>query len=165
MTPVNQKRIKRKPMGEINVVPYIDVMLVLLVIFMITAPLLTQGVNVDLPQASAEPIEAEAKEPLIVTVNAEGDYYLNVGEDTDSPIENDAMVKLVAAVLRNQPGTPVLIRGDGRVRYERVVFAMSLLQRAGAPSVGLITETPTKQTRKSRRKTRDSRKNNKSSKS
>ena len=151
-------------MGEINVVPYIDVMLVLLVIFMITAPLLTQGVNVDLPQASAEPMDGDTKEPLIVTVNAEGDYYLNVGDNTDSPIKNDAMVKLVAAVLRNQPGTPVLIRGDGRVRYEKVVFAMSLLQQAGAPSVGLITETPTR-SRKSQPKRRDSRSSGEKNKS
>jgi len=149
---VHKKRIKRRPMGEINVVPYIDVMLVLLVIFMITAPLLTQGVNVDLPQATANPIDADDKEPLIVTVNAEGAFYLSVGENTDSPIDDDSLVKLVAAVLRNQPGTPVLIRGDGRVRYQKVVFAMSLLQQAGAASVGLITDTPIK--KRSRRNPR-----------
>lgn len=153
MAAVHQKRKKRKPMGEINVVPYIDVMLVLLVIFMITAPLLTQGVNVDLPQASSNALEADSKEPIIVTVNAEGDYYLSVGEDTDAPISDQTLVKLVAAVLRAQPGTPVLIRGDGRVRYGKVVYAMSLLQQAGAPSVGLITETPTK-SRKASRKSR-----------
>ena len=109
---------RKKQMAEINVVPYIDVMLVLLVIFMITAPLLTQGVNVDLPQASANAMEADSKEPIIVTVNAEGDYYLSVGEDTDTPISDETLVKLVAAVLRAQPGTPVLIRGDGRVRVK-----------------------------------------------
>ena len=140
-------------MSEINVVPYIDVMLVLLVIFMITAPLLTQGVHVDLPQASAEPIQDDNTEPLVVTVNMDGDYYLNVGEEPEKPIDNDAMVTMVAAVLRHKPGTPVMIRGDGQVKYEKVVQAMSLLQQAGAPSVGLITQTPEKK-KKPRRKSR-----------
>ena len=138
-----QQRIKRKPMSEINVVPYIDVMLVLLVIFMITAPLLTTGVQVDLPDAAAEPMGNEddaSKEPLIVTVTKEGDYYLSVGENPDKPIDDSAMVTLVAAVLRHQPGTSVMIRGDGRVEYSKVVYAMTLLQQAGAPSIGLITE-------------------------
>jgi len=136
-------RGKRKPMSDINVVPYIDVMLVLLIIFMVTAPLLTQGVKVDLPQASSEPIEEEnGPEPLVVTVSAEGDYYLNVAKNPESPIEAKAMMTFVAAILRQKPKTQVLIRGDGRVRYEKVVQAMSLLQAAGAPSVGLITEAP-----------------------
>ena len=148
-----QPRARRKPMSEINVVPYIDVMLVLLVIFMITAPLLTQGVNVELPQTSAEPMKDDNTEPLVVTVNVEGDYYLNVGDEPDKPIANDAMITLVAAVLRHKPGTPVMIRGDGQVKYEKVVQAMALLQEAGAPSVGLITQTPDKK-QKSRRKSR-----------
>jgi biopolymer transport protein TolR len=138
-------------MSEINVVPYIDVMLVLLVIFMITAPLLTTGVEVDLPQASAEPMNKEADEPLIVTVTKEGDYYINVGENPDKPIDDDTMMTLTAAVLRHKPGTPVMVRGDGRVEYEKVVYAMTLLQSAGAPSIGLITESPTKRSKKSRR--------------
>jgi len=147
-----QPRARRKPMSEVNVVPYIDVMLVLLVIFMITAPLLTQGVSVELPQASAEPIQDDDNtEPLVVTVNMEGDYYLNVGDEPQKPIDNDAMITLVAAVLRHKPGTPVMIRGDGQVKYEKVVQAMALLQEAGAPSVGLITQTPDKK-KKSRRK-------------
>ncbi len=135
-------RQRRKPMAEINVVPYIDVMLVLLVIFMITAPLLTQGVKVELPQASAEPIPPEEKEPLIVSVDAQGQYYINVGDDPDSPIEDATLVARVAAVLRRQPTTPVYVRGDARVDYGSVVKAMTLLQGAGAPSVGLITEPP-----------------------
>lgn len=146
---------RRRPMSEINVVPYIDVMLVLLVIFMITAPLLTTGVQVDLPQAAAEQVDADAKEPVIVTVNKEGNYYLNVGENPDKPIGHDSMVTLVAAVLQHQPGTPVMIRGDGRVEYSKVVTAMTLLQKAGAPSVGLITEAP-QSTKKKRRKKRKS---------
>lgn len=135
-------RQKKRPIADINVVPYIDVMLVLLVIFMITAPLLTTGVSVDLPQAEAESVTKDAKEPVIVTVNKEGDYYLNIGENPDQPISNDAMVILVAAVLRHKPGTPVLIRGDGRVSYSKVVIAMALLQKAGAPTIGLVTESP-----------------------
>jgi biopolymer transport protein TolR len=135
-------RVRRKPMSDINVVPYIDVMLVLLVIFMITAPLLTTGVDVDLPQAAAEPMNKDADEPLIVTVNKEGNYYLSVGDQPNKPIDDDEMITLTAAVLRHKPGTPVMIRGDGRVEYSKVVYAMTLLQRAGAPSVGLITESP-----------------------
>jgi len=136
-------RGKRKPMSEINVVPYIDVMLVLLIIFMVTAPLLTQGVKVDLPQAQSEAIDAEnGPEPVVVTVSAEGDYFLNIAKKPESPIDAEAMMTFVAAVLRQKPRTQVLIRGDGRVRYEKVVQAMSLLQAAGAPSVGLITEAP-----------------------
>ncbi len=129
-------------MSEINVVPYIDVMLVLLVIFMITAPLLTQGVKVDLPQVAAEPVDTQQKEPLVATVDAEGNFYLSVGDEQDQPIDPDTLVQRVAAVLRHQPQTPVLVRGDTRVDYGTVVNIMALLQKAGAPSVGLITETP-----------------------
>jgi len=143
-------RTRKKPMSEINVVPYIDVMLVLLVIFMITAPLLTQGVAVDLPQATAESLSQDADEPLIVSVDAQGNYYINVGEDPDSPIDGDKMTTMVAAVLRHKPGTPVMIKGDRNVQYEKVVNAMTLIQSAGVPSVGLITRTPEKP-RKSRK--------------
>ncbi|MDX1810632.1 MAG: protein TolR [Gammaproteobacteria bacterium] len=129
-------------MAEINVVPYIDVMLVLLVIFVITAPLLTQGVKVDLPQAASEPIDSEVQEPLVVTVDVNGNYYLNIGENEKTAIDHQAMVNKVAAVLRLKPETPVMVRGDKDVSYGKVVTAMALLQRAGAPSVGLITEAP-----------------------
>ncbi len=129
-------------MSEINVVPYIDVMLVLLVIFMITAPLLTAGVLVELPQAEAEPMGGEADEPLVVTVTANGDYYLSVGEKPDDPIDHQALVTKVAAVLRHRPKTPIMVRGDTNVEYGKVVVAMALLQKAGAPSVGLITQAP-----------------------
>jgi biopolymer transport protein TolR len=137
-----KQRTRRGPMSEINVVPYIDVMLVLLVIFMITAPLLATGVKVELPQAAAAPIERESKEPLVVSVDAAGNYFLNVGENHEKPVDETTLVQRVAAVLRNQPGTPVLVRGDKNVNYGRVVRAMTLLQSAGAPSVGLITESP-----------------------
>ncbi|VAW83247.1 Tol biopolymer transport system, TolR protein [hydrothermal vent metagenome] len=138
------QRIKRKPMAEINVVPYIDVMLVLLIIFMITAPLLTQGIKVSLPQASSEPIEAEQLEPLVLTVDAKGLFYLDVGENKDEPVDNSTLLERVSAVLRNKPDTPVYVRGDHHVDYGTVVNAMSLLQSAGAPSVGLLTEPPGK---------------------
>jgi len=139
----SERRVRgRRSVAEINVVPYIDVMLVLLVIFMITAPLLTQGVKVDLPQAAAEPIESDVQEPLVVTVDINGNYYLNVGEEEKTSIDHQALVNKVAAVLRLKPKTPVMVRGDKDVLYGKVVVAMGLLQRAGAPSVGLITEAP-----------------------
>ena len=136
------RRVRKKPMSEINVVPYIDVMLVMLVIFMVTAPLLTQGVQVDLPAATAEPIEAKAEEPLEVTVDADGALYLNIGEAPNQAIDPQTLVQRTAAVLRRRPDTPVLVRGDRAVAYGSVVEAMVLLQQAGAPSVGLVTETP-----------------------
>jgi len=135
-----RQRIKKKPMGEINVVPYIDVMLVMLVIFMITAPLLNQGVDVELPQADAEPMDEQQQEPLVLSVDAEGRYFLNVGGDPEAAIDAETLVLRAAAVLRQRPKTPVLVRGDAHVDYGRVVAAMALLQRAGAPKVGLVTE-------------------------
>ncbi|MBL1258994.1 MAG: protein TolR [Thiotrichaceae bacterium] len=127
-------------MSEINVVPYIDVMLVLLIIFMITAPLMTQGIKVDLPQAAAEPVDQSENEPLIVSIDIDGLYYLNVGDDPKKGVDHDLLVQRVAAVLRHKPGTPVLVRGDSAVNYGAVVTAMALLQKAGAPSVGLVTD-------------------------
>jgi len=129
-------------MAEINVVPYIDVMLVMLVIFMVTAPLLTQGVQVDLPVADAEPIDDSDNEPLVVNVDADGNYYLNVGETPGQPLAGEVLEKNVAAVLRRQPGKTVLVRGDHAVDYGAVVTAMVLLQQAGVPNVGLVTDPP-----------------------
>ncbi|PCI10494.1 MAG: protein TolR [Thiotrichales bacterium] len=136
----NTKRVRKRPMSEINVVPYIDVMLVLLIIFMITAPLMTQGIKVDLPQAAAEPVDQSENEPLIVSIDIDGLYYLNVGDDPKKGVDHDLLVQRVAAVLRHKPGTPVLVRGDSAVNYGAVVTAMALLQKAGAPSVGLVTD-------------------------
>ena len=129
-------------MSEINVVPYIDVMLVLLVIFMITAPLLTQGVKVDLPQAPAEPLENVDQEPLVVTVDAQGLFYVNYGDNQEDPIDPRTLLTRVSALLRYRPGLPVVVRGDKDVSYGNVVAVMTLLQQAGAPSVGLMTESP-----------------------
>jgi len=127
-------------MSEINVVPYIDVMLVLLIIFMVTAPLLTQGVKVDLPQADAEVIDTRDQEPLVVSVTAAGEYYVNYGGDKDTPIDAQALLTRTAALLRQRPGLPVVVRGDKDVPYGYVVYLMTLLQKAGAPSVGLMTD-------------------------
>ncbi|GAB4302333.1 MAG: protein TolR [Methylophaga sp.] len=137
-------RQRRKPMGEINVVPYIDVMLVLLIIFMITAPMLTQGVKVDLPQAEAEPVDMpdENTEPLVVSVDAEGLFYVAIGDRQDEPVAAQELIAKTAAVLRRNPKTPVMVRADKAVNYGHVVTAMALLQKAGAPSVGLITQQP-----------------------
>ena len=129
-------------MSEINVVPYIDVMLVLLVIFMITAPLLSQGVKVDLPQAAAEPLSAQDERPVVVTVNRAGDFFIDLGEGKEQPVEPEVLVTRIRAVLKYKPQTPVMVRGDAQVDYGRVVQAMVLLQAGGAPSVGLITEPP-----------------------
>jgi len=135
-------KIKKKPMSEINVVPYIDVMLVLLVIFMITAPLLTQGVKVNLPQSSAKPMSSQKLKPLVLSVDIQGYFYLDVGGKPDQPIDAATLVARVAAVLRSKPGTQVLVRGDEGVPYGKVMDAMVLAQKAGAPSVGLITRNP-----------------------
>ncbi len=139
---MSREKNRRKPMSEINVVPYIDVMLVLLVIFMITAPLLTQGVDVELPQADAEPLSQQAEEPVVVTVDRQGEIYIDVGEGRDRPVSPDDLVKRVRAVLKYKPKTPIMVRGDAGVAYGRVVETMVLLQAAGTPSVGLITEPP-----------------------
>ncbi|MFV8835448.1 protein TolR [Aquisalimonas sp.] len=135
-------RAKRKPMSEINVVPYIDVMLVLLVIFMVTAPLLYQGVDVDLPRIEAEPLPPEEDDPVIVTVNRDGELLVSIGTDPDEPVGASDVVDLVSRVMRNSPDTPVLVRGDEQVPYGRVLDTMSMLQQAGVPQVGLMTRPP-----------------------
>ena len=137
-----RRHVRRKPMAEMNVVPYIDVMLVLLVIFMVTAPLLSQGVKVDLPQAPSEPMTRDQTDPLIVSVDRQGNYFLNVGAGKDSPLDEETLMVRVAAVLKHRPGTPVYVKADKQVNYGTVVYAMTLLQRAGVPSVGLVTQPP-----------------------
>jgi biopolymer transport protein TolR len=133
---------KRRLMGEINVVPYIDVMLVLLIIFMVTAPMLTQGIKVELPKAGAEPLDpTEGRDPLVLSVDAEGNLYLNVGEDEDSPVEAEQIVRLTSIVLEKNPETPVLVKADYRVAYGAVVSAMVLLQEAGAQKIGFLTDS------------------------
>jgi biopolymer transport protein TolR len=133
-------RKRRKPVSEINVVPYIDVMLVLLVIFMATATAVTQGVQVDLPKAQAQTIETEDEPMMIVSVDAQGLYYLNVGDEPASPMTGAAVAALVKTRLQVAPTTPVVVNGDAKVRYEKVIDLMVMLQRAGVPSVGLMTD-------------------------
>ena len=133
---------KRRPISDINVVPYIDVMLVLLIIFMITAPFVQQGVEVDLPQASAKPMSPDEAEPVVVSIDKKGDFYLDIGDEPDKPIDAQLMVNRVAAVRQLKPNVPVLVRGDRNVGYGKVVDAMVLLQKAGVEKVGLMTDQP-----------------------
>ena len=139
---MKKTRLRRRPMSEINVVPYIDVMLVLLVIFMVTAPLITQGVKVELPEADAEVIAGEASEPMVITVDQFGDLYLDLGENKNEPVDPETLIVRISAVLKYKPETPIMVKGDRTVDYGRVVEAMVLVQAAGAPSVGLITVPP-----------------------
>jgi biopolymer transport protein TolR len=139
---MRKSRPRRRPMSEINVVPYIDVMLVLLVIFMVTAPLITQGVKVDLPQADAEVITGETSEPVVITVDQFGDLYLDLGEEKNRPVDRDTLTLRVSAVLRHNPKVPILVKGDAAAHYGQVMEAMLLAQAAGAPSIGLVTVPP-----------------------
>ena len=134
--------MRRRLVNEINVVPYIDVMLVLLVIFMITAPLLTQGIRVDLPRLAAEPLPQELireNRPLVLTVDAQGRMFLNIGEDPEEALDSPVVVARAAAVLQRKPETPVLVRASEQLPYGDVVTVMGLLVRAGASRVGLVT--------------------------
>jgi len=130
----------KKLVAEINVVPYIDVMLVLLVIFIVTAPLLQQGVAVDLPQASAKSLPPTEKEPIIVSVDKEGNYYLNIADNPQAPIDREALTLRVMAALERNKDRKVLVKADNQVDYGKVVGAMVLIQQAGALSVGLVTQ-------------------------
>ena len=142
MRQVRPVRRKRRQMAEINVVPYIDVMLVLLVIFMITAPLLRTGVDIDLPDADAEPIAntEQTSEPLILTVDKDGAWYLNEGEDPEAKMDPVDVQALAAAALSINPNRRVLVAGDKAVEYGQVMQAMVALQLAGAPEVGLMSD-------------------------
>jgi len=132
---------KRRLTAEMNVVPYIDVMLVLLVIFMVTAPLLTQGIDVELPQVSSTPIPSE-DEPVTLYVDVKGRYFIDVGADSKSPLSDQQVVERIGAILHQKPETTILVRADARVNYGRVVNGMSLLQQAGAGKIGFVTDAP-----------------------
>ncbi len=133
------KKAKNKLVAEINVVPYIDVMLVLLVVFMIAAPLLIQGVEVELPTTNSSPLNLSDNETLIVSIKADGSYWIDErGSNVADTLEN---IKIrVSKILRQSPNTPVLVWADGKVDYSFVVDLMSELQEAGAASVGLVTQ-------------------------
>lgn len=138
-----RRRLPKMPIAEVNVLPYIDVMLVLLVIFMVTAPMLTQGVDVELPEVASEPIDVqEQNEPLVVSLNAAGEYFIEVGQDSDQALPLDEVIELVARFKQENPALPVLVRGDRRVPYGEVVVLMSRLQGAGVTQVGLISRPP-----------------------
>jgi biopolymer transport protein TolR len=133
-------RTRRRVVGEINVVPYIDVMLVLLVIFMITAPLLQEGVHVRLPRAAAKILPVHPNHtPIVLTVNRSGQLFLNIATHPRRPARRSVIRALVTAVLRHEPGTPVLVKADRRTAYGSVIGAMVLLQQAGAHGIGLMT--------------------------
>ncbi|SDK20782.1 Cell division and transport-associated protein TolR [Ferrimonas sediminum] len=136
------QRKRRRKVAEINVVPYIDVMLVLLIIFMATAPIISQGVKVDLPQGEAEPLKRDSKPPLVASITAEAQYFLDNGSvQDDRPLMLDELAALVAAELQLDPQRPVVVKGDRQVSYDEVIQLMVSLQKAGVPSVGLMTES------------------------
>jgi len=139
--PIRGSNKKHRPMSEINVVPYIDVMLVLLVIFMATAPLLTQGVNVELPKVDSELIdESKQTDPLVISVSKSGDFFLSINANKEKAIELNKLLIRVKAARSQTPDVAVLIRGDEQVAYGKVVTLMAQLQQAGIENVGLITE-------------------------
>ena len=143
MANVTQRgRRGKRLIAEMNVVPYIDVTLVLLIIFMITAPLITQGVQVDLPQAPSQVIQPSANEPVIVSIDPAGKIYVDLGEQPSAPIDEETLVTRIAGVNKYRPGTDFLVRGDAGVPYGRIVEVMALMQSAGVKNVGLLTEAP-----------------------
>ncbi|MCL1126392.1 protein TolR [Shewanella surugensis] len=135
------QRKRRRPVAEINVVPYIDVMLVLLIIFMVTAPIVTQGVKVDLPQGAAESLPADSKPPVVASIDAQGEYYLDVGSVSNrETLSLDDIAIRVAAIIQLEPQRPVVVKADKSITYEKVIQLMVTLQNAGVPSVGLMTD-------------------------
>ncbi len=130
---------RRKPIAEINVVPYIDVTLVLLIIFMITTPLLQTGVEVELPQAASKTIESDNKPPVIVSVNQQGQYFINIDASEDEPVSDQELLMRIEHVLKQQPKSKILVRGDRSVNYGAVLTVMAALQEAGVADVGLMT--------------------------
>lgn len=136
-----QKRIRYRPKAEINVVPYIDVMLVLLVIFMMTTPVLEQGIEVDLPSAKAQPLDFSQNEPIVVSINKRGKYSINIG-NTSKSIGLNVLIARVAAALELDPNAQVMVRGDKKVAYGKVVELMGYLQTAGVEKIGFITQSP-----------------------
>ncbi len=139
---MSRRHKRRKPMSDINVVPYIDVMLVLLIVFMVTAPMLMQGVKVELPKASTVPVGQQDDEPLIVSVKADGSFFINLGKDKEISQSLNVVQDKVSKIIRRKPNTTVLVWGDKNVPYGNVVELMAALQAAGAPSIGLVTENP-----------------------
>ena len=142
MNPINKKHGRRKPMGEINVVPYIDVTLVLLIIFMITTPMLQTGVEVDLPEAESKTVEVEGEStpPVIITIKNSGEYFIKTDFGDDLPIQPNAITAQVLSIINAKPKTQVLVNADKGVDYGAVVTVMAALKNAGVPTVGLMTQ-------------------------
>jgi biopolymer transport protein TolR len=134
--------IRKKLKAEINVVPLIDVMLVLLIVFMIATPMMNQGIKVELPQASSEPVESKDDDPITVSIKADGTFYIDLAGDPEAARPLSEITSIISKVLKEKPNTPVFVQGDKAVDYGAVVSLMGELKRAGAPSVGLITEPP-----------------------
>ena len=137
MTP--HRRRKRKLKADINVVPYIDVMLVLLIIFMVTAPLLNLGVDIELPQSNAKSMQ-EKKDPVIVSVDPAGNYFLTVEAGSNEAVTRDTLLAKMRAIVNQNPQVPVFVAGDGSANYQKVMDAMVLLQEAGVERVGLMSQ-------------------------
>jgi biopolymer transport protein TolR len=135
------RRKRKKLKADINVVPYIDVMLVLLIIFMVTAPLLNLGVDIELPASQAKSIQVE-KEPAVVSVDREGKLYLTLEKAPREVVDEAALRAKLAAFVRANPKVPVYVAGDGKVEYQKIYDAMVLLQQAGVPKVGLMSQPP-----------------------
>ncbi|MCZ6890154.1 MAG: protein TolR [Gammaproteobacteria bacterium] len=137
---------RRKPISEINVVPYVDVTLVLLVIFMATAPLMTQGVDVDLPNAPSQALSNDQDDPLVVSVREDGAIFVNIGIRRDGDkgrrVTIFSLEDQASRIIAARPQVPVYVRADHALDYGKVIEIMTVLQRAGAQSVGLITDPP-----------------------
>ena len=139
---MTSRRRKRKLLSEINVVPYIDVMLVLLVVFMVAAPLMVQGVLVNLPETTSELLPRERSDPLIVSIKEDGVFFLEMEATKNEPLNSQMLSEKVSKILSSNPSLQVVVRGDGEVKYQRVMELMSILQSSGAENVGLITQPP-----------------------
>ena len=137
-----KSRKRRAPMAEINVVPYIDVTFVLLMIFMITAPLVQTGVDVDLPQADSASVDLNDEPPVIVSIKKDGSFYIDSGDRQDEPVDEAVLYNRVAATLQKNPQAQIYVRGDHMVEYGKIVTVMAALKAAGAPKVGLMTTPP-----------------------
>ena len=139
---MTSRRRKRKLLSEINVVPYIDVMLVLLVVFMVAAPLMVQGVLVNLPETTSELLPRERSDPLIVSIKEDGVFFLEMESTKNEPLNSQMLSEKVSKILSSNPSLQVVVRGDGEVKYQKVMELMSILQSSGAENVGLITQPP-----------------------
>ncbi|TVQ91603.1 MAG: protein TolR [Chromatiaceae bacterium] len=149
MNQLDRRRRQRgpRPLTQINIVPYVDVMFVLLVAFMITAPLITQGVKVELPQAQAAPQPGEGEAPVVIHIDQFGDTYVDLGDVDLLPVDQLQLYERLLPVFERAPHTQILVRADAAVSYGIVVDAMVAAQAAGASSVGLITQPPTERRR------------------